>query len=220
MENPRVMLPKALYMSVSIVIVIYVVVSLAVIANLAIPAIVAAKDYALARAAQPFLGLAGFRIMALAALFSTSSAINATLYGGANVSYIIAKEGELPHLFDRKVWRHGTEGLVITSALVIISVNVLNLDGIAMLGSASFLIIYALVNFGHLRIYRQTRANPFLILASMLGCIAALAALVYYVIENSLVTLIVLAAVVGFSFAAEWTYRRYTSRTLRASTDG
>jgi hypothetical protein len=35
------------------------------------------KDYALPAAAKPFLGLIGFKIMALAALFSTSSAINA-----------------------------------------------------------------------------------------------------------------------------------------------
>jgi amino acid transporter len=217
MKDPRTMLPKALYLSVAIVILIYVGVSLAVIGNLPVSAIVAAKDYALARAAEPFLGLIGFKIIAVAALFSTSSAINATLYGGANVSYIIAKEGELPRLFDRKVWRHGREGLVITSALVIIAANLLDLGGIAMLGSASFLIIYALVNIAHLRVRSRTGANPWLILASVLGCAAALAALVYYEIKQAPATLVVLSGVVAFSFTAEWVYRRYTSRALRPS---
>ena len=55
----------------------------------------------------------GFKLIAIAALFSTSSAINATLYGGVNVSYFIAKEGELPEIFERKVWGRSTEGLFV-----------------------------------------------------------------------------------------------------------
>ena len=74
MENPSVTLPKALYLSVFMVIVIYVAVSLAVIGNLPIQSIVSAKDYALAQAAKPFLGLVGFKTIAIAALFSTASA--------------------------------------------------------------------------------------------------------------------------------------------------
>ncbi len=217
MENPSVTLPRALYLSVAMVILIYVAVSLAVVGNLPIPAIVKAKDYALAQAAEPFLGLIGFKIIAIAALFSTASAINATLYGGANVSYIVAKEGQLPAVFDRKVWRQGREGLIITSGLVLISANLLNLDGIAMLGSASFLIIYGVVNIGHLRLYRQTGASRSLILAAVIGCVFALGALVYYLIRKTPVTLILLAGIVSLSFATEWIYRQYTSRKLRAS---
>ncbi len=56
-------------------------------------------DYALAAAVQPFAGAIGFTVMAIAAIFSTSSAINATLYGGANVSYLMAKKGKLPRFF-------------------------------------------------------------------------------------------------------------------------
>ncbi len=219
MENPSVTLPRALYLSVLMVIMIYVAVSLAVIGNLPIPAIVDAKDYALAQAAKPFLGLVGFKIIAIAALFSTASAINATLYGGANVSYIIAKEGQLPGLFDRKVWRQGGEGLIITSGLVLLATNSLAIEGIAMVGSASFLLIYAAVNIGHLRLYRQTGAKPLVIWASVTGCILAFASLVYYFIRKAPLTLVVLGAIVGVAFAAEWLYRQYTSRILRPSSD-
>jgi amino acid transporter len=219
MDNPSSTLPKALYLSVLTVIAIYVAVSLAVIGNLPLPLIAKAKDYALAQAAEPFLGLVGFKIIAIAALFSTASAINATLYGGANVSYIIAKEGELPGLFDRKVWKQGREGLIITSGLVLVATNALALDGIAMVGSASFLLIYAAVNIGHLRLYRQTGARPFVIWASVISCALAFGALVYYEIYRAPATLVVLAGIVGASFAAEWIYRQYTSRTLKAASD-
>jgi len=60
------------------VIVLYLAVSLTVTGNLTDAEIERAKDYALAEAARPFLGETGFRLIAIAALFSTASAINAT----------------------------------------------------------------------------------------------------------------------------------------------
>ncbi|MFQ6040487.1 MAG: APC family permease [Candidatus Poribacteria bacterium] len=214
-ENPGKNLPKALYMSVIAVIFIYVSVSIVVVGNLPIPEIIKAEDYALAEAAKPFLGLLGFKLIAIAALFSTSSAINATLYGGANVSYCIAKEGELPEIFERKIWGRGTEGLFITAGLVILFANLFELDGIAMLGSASFLLIYAAVNIAHLRLYKETGAKPYLIWASIIGCLTSFAILVYYEINNSPMTLIVLAIVLAFCFIAEWGYRKYSLRALK-----
>ena len=92
MENPKKTLPSALYLSGLITIIIYAAISLTVLGNLPLSEIVKAKEYALAAATKPFLGMIGFKIAALAALFSTASAINATLYGGANVSYMMAKE--------------------------------------------------------------------------------------------------------------------------------
>ncbi len=81
-SNPEITLPKALYLNVVLVTFIYVLVSLMVIGNLSISEIENSKDYALAAALKPFLGVIGFKIMAFAALISTSSAINAALYGG------------------------------------------------------------------------------------------------------------------------------------------
>ena len=125
-NNPETTLPRAIYLSIVLVIIIYVSVSLAVIGNLSTFEIEKSKDYALAAAAKPFLGATGFKIMALAALISTSSAINAALYGGANISYLLAKEGHLPFFFERKIWKKGTEGLFITSGLVIFLTNFLH----------------------------------------------------------------------------------------------
>jgi amino acid transporter len=110
-------------------------VSLTVLGNLSTAEIVRAQDYALAAAAKPILGLIGFKIEAVAALFATASAINATLYGGTNVSYAMAKKGELSRRFERKVWRKATEGLFITSGLVILTVNLVNVEEISLLGS-------------------------------------------------------------------------------------
>lgn len=215
MENPRKILPWSLYLSVFIVILLYVGVSLVVTGNLPLQGIIKAKDYALAEAARPFLGLVGFKIMAIAALFSTSSAINATLYGGANVSYMIAKEGELPKYFERKIWKRGTEGLFITAGLVTLFANLFDLGGIAMLGSASFLLIYAAVNIGHLKLYKETGANRGLIWLAILSCLSVFIVLVYYLLFHSILTLAVLGILLLSSFSIEWLYRKATYRTLK-----
>jgi len=215
MKDPANTLPKALYLSVIIVIAIYIAVSTAVVGNLSLPEIIKAKDYALAEAAKPFLGLIGFKIMAVAALFSTSSAINATLYGGANVSYMIAKEGELPEFFERKVWGKGIEGLFITAGLVILFANLFDIGKIAMLGSASFLLIYTAVNIGHLRLYKETGANPVLIWLSILGSLSVFIVLIYYLLNHSILTIVILSIVLLLSFGVELIYRRATKRSLK-----
>lgn len=216
MEDPQKTLPKALYLSVGIVIVLYIAVSVAVVGNLAVPKIVAASDYAAAAAAQAFLGTWGLRLVAFAALFATASAINATLYGGANVSYTIAKAGELPEIFERKAWGKASEGLFITAALVILFANLFNLDKIGMMGSAAFLLIYAAVSVGHLRLYRETGARRWVIWGAIIACLVSFGILTYYLWTTTPATLAVLAIVLAASFGTEWLYRTVSRRELRA----
>lgn len=215
MENPKKTLPRALFLAVIITMVIYVLVSITVLGNLPIGEIIGAKDYALAAAAEPFLGKIGFTFIAIAALFSTSSAINATLYGGANVSYTIAKHGELPKVFERKIWGRSTEGLFLTSLVVLFFANFLELEGIAMLGSASFLLIYGAVNISHLKLYKKTGAKPLVIIASIISCIVFFGVLTFYEIYHSPKTLLILILVIFGCFIFEWLYRRLSKRIIK-----
>lgn len=218
-SNPEITLPKALYLSVVLVIFIYVSISFAVIGNLSISEIENSKDYVLAAAAKPFLGVMGFRIMALAALISTSSAINAALYGGANISYLLAKEGCLPVFFERKVWERGTEGLFITSGLVILASNFLPQDGIGMLVSTSLLIIYIAVNASHLYLLKETGARPWIIRTALLTSFIFLGVLIYYEFLNSKLILGLLAITILFCFSAEWIYRKSSGRKIKERTE-
>jgi len=215
MDSPQKTLPQALYLSVIIVILIYVSVSLIVVGNLPIPVLINARDYALAQAAQPFLGVMGFKIIAIAALFSTASGINATLYGGANVSYMLARDGELPPLFERKIWRRGTEGLFITAGLTILFANFFDLSGIAMLGSSSILLITVAVNVAHLRLYKNTGARPSILLLTVIASLTFFGILVYYEISHSLAALDALVITLTLCFIGEWVYRGYSHRTMK-----
>lgn len=219
MKDPSRTLPHALYASVLFTGLIYVLVSFAVMGNLSPSQVTEAKDYALAAAAKPFLGTIGFKIITIAALFSVASAVNATLYGGANVCYTIARHGELPDIFERKIWRSGKEGLFITSGLVIFFALFFKLDEIAMMGSTAFLIIYAIVNVAHLFLYRQTHAKLTIIILSFLGCIIFLGVLLYYEWFHSIRSLWTLVIVVAVSFIIEWAYRQWASRKIKERCD-
>src|SRR6266852_4632593 len=207
MRDPRKMLPRALYTSVILVIAIYLAVSLTVTGNLSNDQIEQAKDYALAEAAKPFLGQFGFRLIAIAALFSTASAINATLFGSANVCYMIARDGELPAGLARTEWKQATGGLLLTAGLVVVVMLTFDLSGIAMLGSAAFLLIYAAVNAGHLRVLDQTGANAIIVWLSLLTCLAMFVVLCVYTYQEQPRAIAALILIAVASFAAEWAYR-------------
>jgi len=214
MREPRKMLPRALYTSVLLVIALYLAVSLTVTGNLSDYEIEQSKDYALAEAAKPFLGQFGFRLIAIAALFSTASAINATLFGAANVCYMIARDGGLPAGLSRTEWRGATGGLVLTAVLVLAVMLSFDLSGIAMMGSAAFLLIYAAVNAGHLKVLKQTGASAPLVWLSLLTCLAMFVVLCAYIVREQPRALAALVAIAAASFLAEWAYRRLTGRVI------
>jgi amino acid transporter len=207
-RNPRRTLPRAYYSAVGFVIVLYVLVALVTVGNLAPARIVAAKDYALAESARPFLGEFGFALIAFAALLSTSSAINATLYGAARISYIIAKDGQLPAFLERRIWRRPIEGLLITAALTLLIANLFGLSSISTMGSAGFLLIFAAVNAANLRLWRKTESRAWIPALGVFACLGALATLLADIGRTEPNHLWVLFGMVTVAFAIEVAYRR------------
>jgi amino acid transporter len=205
-------LPRAYFTAVGAVVVLYVVVAAATVGNLPIPRIVAARDYALAEAARPVLGHAGFALIAVAAVLSTASAINATLYGAARVSYVIAKEGELPGAFERRAWNQPIEGLALTAGATLIVANLFDLSSIATMGSAGFLAIFAMVNIANARRARDTRSRPWVSWLGAAVCVLALAALLWEVTRQDARRLLGLAAMAALSLSVEFAYRRFGPR--------
>ncbi|MFA5901097.1 MAG: APC family permease [Hyphomicrobium sp.] len=215
MRDPKSMLPRALFTAVILVIALYLAVSVTVTGNLSNAEIERTKDYAIAEAAKPFLGEFGFRLIAIAALFSTASAINATLFGAANVCYMIARDGSLPASLARVEWKQATGGLLLTAALVIVVMLCFDLSGIAMMGSAAFLLLYAAVNGGHLFVIKQTKANPVIVWLSLLTCLAMFAILSVYTYQQQPAAITALVLIAAGAFVFEWLYRKLTGRVIQ-----
>ncbi len=220
-RNPSRTLPRAFYSAVGFVIVLYVLVALVAVGNLPVDQIVAAKDYALAAAARPFLGGFGFVLIAVAAMLSTASAINATLYGAARFSYIIAEDGELPAALEREVWSRPLIGLFITAGATLVAANLFDVSNISTMGSSGFLIIFGAVNGANVRLATSTGSRRWISAAGVAACGLALLALLWQTVVSSPGRLLVLVLLVGLAFGIEYGYRKLSRRRgIRVTDDG
>ncbi len=213
-KDPDRTLPRAFYTAVIFVIFVYVLVALVAVGNLSYEEVVKAKDYVLAEAARPFLGEWGFLLISVAALLSTASAINATLYGTARISYLVAKYGALPRIFAHKIWRGAYEGLVILGGLTIIAALSFNLENISVAGSLGFLLVFGAVNLANLKLASATRANRFLAALGALACFASAVVLVFHNLKTNPASLKSSLIVIVATLVFEVFYRLATKRRL------
>ena len=214
MPNPSKTLPNAMMASIILVMVLYVAVAFAVFGNLPAEKVIAAKDFALAEAALPVFGHAGFVIVAIAALISTASSINANLYAVTNVTYQLAKDGELPSVFGKPI-AHSREGLMISGCLIIGLSLLFDLSEIAAIGSISILFVHAITHIGHLKIASETGASRLLVsLAAVLSLVAMVLALVYVSRESHRV-IIILAGFIIVAAITEIVLQKVLHRKVR-----
>jgi amino acid transporter len=218
-KNPKKNIPRAFYTAVIFVIALYILISFVTVGNLQVSDIVAAKDYALAESAKPFLGNAGFILIAFAALLSTSSAINATLYGTARVSYIIAKDGELPKLLDKKVWNRPIEGLILTTGVTLFIANLFDISSISVMGSAGFLLIFAAVNGANAKLNKETHSIRWISIIGLIACLIAFSVLIWQRAISSPGNIIILTIMILSSFIIEIIYKEITGRKIKPKFD-
>lgn len=217
MQDPRRQLPRAMYGALGIVLVVYVLVSTIIVTTLSLPAIEAAQGHVLAEAGQAVAGRIGFVIIGAAALLATASAVNATLFGDANLAFQVAKDGELPAVFERGVWHGGTVSLFAAAGLTAVVVLLFPLSAVGQMASLAFLIVYGMVSVGHLRIRRQTGAHRGMLIAAVVLNAALFLLLFGYTVHTGPAsTWLTLIGALAASFLIETVYRRRTGRRLRA----
>ncbi|NOY70886.1 MAG: APC family permease [Gammaproteobacteria bacterium] len=168
MQNPKQTMLRSMFWAIGIVAVLYFMVAIAVFGNLSLSSIIHGKDFALAEAAKPAFGEWGFKIMAATALLATASAINATLYAVTQISYTLAKDGDLPDEYERHIF-HNTEGLIISALLIVPMIIFLNLGQIATIAAIAVLLIQGFTHTGHLFKIEETGANRWWVFAAIIG---------------------------------------------------
>ncbi len=209
LREPEKNLPRALYISIGAVSVLYIVVALVAVGNLSTQQLTKDAEFALAAAAKPFLGQAGFVLIAIAAIISTASAINATLYGAAKNAYVMAKEKELPEELERLIWDKPVEGLLITGVSTLIIVNAVNLENISIMASSSFLVIFAAVNLANIKLRKETEAKSWISFLGFVGCAGSFITVLIYSILHNLGGVFFLAGMLAVSLFIEGIYEFY-----------
>ncbi len=206
-RNPEKNIARSYFISVLFVIALYVAIAVIAVGSLPFDEIAKAQDYVLAEAAKPLLGKIGFTVITLAALISTFSAINASLYGGSRVSFELAEDDELPHELSKYCWNQPV-GLAITAVLTLIVANTLDLESISTAGSIGFLLIFAMVNYVAFKKASDIKGKKTVALMATLLCLIALAALIVQQMESNLVGALIAIGIVITSFLVEFIYKR------------
>lgn len=214
MPDPAKTLPRAIMVSILLVMALYVAVGLAVFGNLTTAEAVQAKDYALAEAARPIFGSIGFTVVAITALISTASSINANLYAVTNVTYQLAKQGELPEAFGRPI-AHSREGLLISGALIIVLSLLFDLSQIAAIGSIAILLVHGVTHIGHLRKTSETGANSVVVALAAVFSLAAMGLALVFVSRSSMEVIYLLIGFVLFAVLLEVVLQRVLNRSVR-----
>lgn len=218
MKDPEHHLARGIMISILIATIIYILVSLVAVGNLLPDQISKYKEYALAVAAKPFLGQAGFMLIGLGALLSTASAINATLFGTARLSLVMSQEAVVPKVFSHRERTKDIPNISLISitAVTLLFVNTMDLTVISSFASSTFLLIFASINLSAFRLRRNIGIKPILPLLGLVACLVCWAVLVVYLYKTTPIGLMWIGVSYVFIFFAEFIFseRRIILRRL------
>ncbi len=173
-EKRAKVMPQAFYGSVLIVIALYVLISIVAVGSLSTAAIESAGEFALAEAAESMIGSAGFTIIVVAALLATSSAINATLFSSARITFALASEREMPKELGTLVREQPLPALAFVCVTGALLANLVPIDVIAAMGSGGFLLTFAAVNVASIRLSATIGVSRIIPIAGTGMCLVAI----------------------------------------------
>lgn len=217
LAKPSRQLPKAMYLALGIATVIYVAIALGVFGTLTVDKVISSGGTALAVAAEPALGRAGYWMMSITALFATAGATNAGLYPAIGLSERLAETGQFPPLMARKFGGRASAGLLYEAAACLILAVVFKLDSIASIGSAVALLIFTLITAAHFRVRAETSANPLILGLAIVAAAAVLVTFVFTELIHEPASIAMLLIILALSIGLDvWWKRTRAGRTKHA----
>ena len=212
LPEPERNLPRAMYVALGATTALYVAISIGVFGTLTVAEVTHYGATAVAEAARPALGDAGFTAVTIAALLATSSSVNAVLYASKGFTGALAKAGQFPPLFGERS-RFGAYGnLIITTGLILIFVNLFDLSSIASVGSAVSLSVFVLVGLAGYRLRREIHANTGLLAAAVAASALVLLFFVIDTLRNDLGTFVAIVVMIGLAVVLDTVWKRYRDR--------
>jgi amino acid transporter len=217
LRDPARELPRAMYIALGVTTLLYVLISLGVFGTLTVQEAIGYGETAIAEAARPALGDAGFTMMAVAALLATSSSVNATLYASGGLTTMLAEVGQFPTFFGRSSRLGPHAGLLITAAIVLVVSNLVDLSAIASVGSACSLLIFLLVGITGYRRRADTGSQAGILLAAIAVTAVVLAFFAVDTLRNAPETFIAIVGITLLSVVLDLVWKRMRGEQPRSS---
>jgi amino acid transporter len=212
LADPSRQLSRAIFLALGIATTVYVAVALGVFGTLTVDEVIASGGTALAVAAEPVLGRAGYWMMTVTALFATTGATNAGLYPAAGLCQEMVAKGQFPPVLGRALGGRVPAGLILTAVVSIILAVGFDLNAIASIGSAIALMVFGLVSVGHLRVHRETGARPSVLLLAVATTAIVLVTFSITTLPDEPATAVAIVVIVLLSIAADAWWKRSRDR--------
>lgn len=162
-KNPAKNIPRAIFISLAIVVPIYMVVGFIALGAVEIPEmfrqahpeiariwdyLAFAKEGAMVEAARQFMPL-GYLMMILGGLFATMSALNATIYSSSRVSFAMGRDKNLPDVFGKIHPGKRTPHMAVflSVVLIILMALALPIEDVAAAADIMFILLFLQVNW-------------------------------------------------------------------------
>jgi amino acid transporter len=216
LARPSRQLPRAMYLALGIATGIYVAIALGVFGTLTVEQVISSGGTALAVAAKPTLGNAGYVLMAITALFATAGATNAGLYPAEGLSERLAETGQFPGLMARRLGGRASAGLLIEAAACLVLALVFNLDAIASIGSAVALLIFTLITAAHFRVRAETGASAVILAIAIVAAGVVLLTFVFTTLIHEPASMVTLLAILVLSVALDFGWKRVRADRTKA----
>jgi len=199
LRDPERELPRAVALALGLTTATYVLIAIGVFGTLTVDQAIGYGETAIAEAARPTLGDAGFTLMAVAALIATAGATNGTLFGSSSLTASLAELGQFPPLLGHRsrLGEHG--GLLVTATLGLMMANFVDLSAIASVGSACALVVFLLVGIAGYRLRSETGASVALV---VLGTVVTAVVLVFFAVDTLRNAPETFVAIVGMTLLA------------------
>jgi amino acid transporter len=212
--DPHRNVGRAIVIAIGVCLVLYMLVTLAVAANLQIGEIIAARDYALVQAARPAFGDYGLWFTVVFAIIATVSGVIASVFAVSRMLAMLTEMKLVPHRHFGMPGDIQKHTLVYTVVLTILLTVFLDLTRIASLGAVFYIIMDIAVHWGAYRyLRREINAKGSVLIAALILDSLALGALL--VVKAQTDMLVIYASIVGLVviFVGERLYLHQRSAT-------
>ena len=167
--EPHRNIGRAIVASIAICVVVYLLVAFAVGSSLPLESIVAAKDYALAEAAEPTLGRTGFYLTVALAIIATASGLIASIFAVSRMLAMLTDMKLIPHSHFGMPGAIKDHTLVYTVMIAGLLTVFFDLSRIASLGAFFYIVMDMLIHWGVMRhLRKEIGAKTWILLSAIL----------------------------------------------------
>lgn len=203
MKSPKKELPLAMFSALVLVTIAYVAVSTAVVVLMPLDSIQVNSGHVLAVAAQIVAGKLGFIVISISALLACAAAVNATIFAASNIAADVEQKIMISSALGSSVLKNNLRALSISSIGVIALALVFPLNEVGQMASLAFLLVYAAITYGHIRVSQKTGANPKILWCAIVINLTLFSSLMLSTIKSSPSSAIALLIALVGSFLIE-----------------